>query len=145
MAQGDLTVFEEAKAYMLDGGWAVDDDIKCKILDSDVTPVESHGSTEWATYSEVGASGTYITGGTSLGEWQVFISEVGGDVTADSAINPEWAQDDNNDADARWAVVYNDTDSGDRPICFVDLGAEIDMRAGKLTVTWHTSGLFTIT
>lgn len=32
MAQGDVTVFDEAKAYMIDGGWEAADDIKCAIL-----------------------------------------------------------------------------------------------------------------
>ena len=29
MATGDVTVFDEAKAFMIDGGWEASDDIKC--------------------------------------------------------------------------------------------------------------------
>jgi len=39
MATGDVLIFDEAMAYMLDGGWEAADDIKCAILDNTVTPV----------------------------------------------------------------------------------------------------------
>ena len=38
MARGDVTVFEEALAYMIDGGWEAADDIKCAVLDNTATP-----------------------------------------------------------------------------------------------------------
>ena len=148
MAQGDLTVFEEAKAYMINGGWEAADDIKCAICDNTTTPTAadpvpsiSGGTTN---YTEVGSAGTYVAGGTSLGNLGAVVTEAGGTMTFDSATDPTWAQDVSNDTDAWWAVVYNDTDAINRAICFIELGGPVNMQAGALTVTWNGSGLFTV-
>ena len=39
----------------------------------------------------------------------------------------------------------NYTDAGKDALCYVDLGGPVDMTAGDLTITWHGSGLMTIT
>lgn len=144
MARGDFTVFEEAMAYMLDGGWEPGDDIKVAILDDSVTPTAADATPALADYTEVGTGGTYVAGGTSLGNWGNFITEAAGVVTADSGTNPTWAQDAGNDADAHWGLVYNATQAGDPAIGFLDLGGPVDMSAGPLTITWNASGLFTL-
>lgn len=144
MATGDLVVFDEAKAYMIDGGWESTDDIKCAILDNTTTPAAADTTPALADYTEVGAAGSYTAGGTSLGDLGTSVSESGGTMTFDSATNPTWSQNASNDADAYWALIYNDTQAGDPAIAFVDLGGPVDMTAGSLTVTWNASGLFTI-
>ena len=145
MAQGDITFFDEAKAYMIDGGWEAADDIKCAILDNTTTPTAADATPGLADYTEVGAAGSYTAGGTSLGNLGTAVTEAAGTMTFDSATNPSWAQNASNDTDAYWALVYNDTQVGDPALCFVDLGGPIDMTAGSLTVTWNASGIFTIT
>ena len=145
MARGDVTVFEEAKAYMIDGGWEAADDIKCAILDNTLAPTASDATPALGDYTEVGAGGTYVAGGTSLGNLGTCVTEAAGTMTFDSATNPTWAQDAGNDTDAYWALIYNDTDAGDLAIAFVDLGGPVDMTAGDLTITWNASGIFTIT
>jgi hypothetical protein len=145
MAQGDITWFEEAKAYMLDGGWEAADDIKVAILDNTTAPVAGQATPGLATYTEVGAAGTYTAGGTSLGNWGTLVSEAGGTVTIDSTTNPTWAKDASNDTDAYWALIYNDTQAGDPALAFVDLGGPVDMTAGDLTITWNASGIATLT
>jgi hypothetical protein len=149
MAQGDLTVFDEAKAYMVDGGWEAADDIKLAICDNttaptagDAVPSISGGTTN---YTEVGAAGSYTAGGTSLGNLGTLVTEAAGTMTFDSATNPTWAQNASNDTDAYWGIIYNDTDATNRAIAFVDLGGPVDMTAGDLTVTWNASGIYTIT
>jgi hypothetical protein len=144
MAAGDLTVFEEAKAYMLDGGWGTTDDIKCALITVATVPTAADATPALGDYTQVTAGGNYTAGGTSLGQWSTLITEAGGTVTFDSATNPTWAQNAGNPTNARYAVVYNDTQAGDPAICFVDLGAVVDMTAGALTITWNASGLFTI-
>lgn len=144
MAVGDITIFEEAKAYMLDGGWEAADDIKCAILDNTTTPTAADATPALGDYTQVGSAGSYTAGGTSLGTWGTLVSEAGGTVTVDSATNPTWAQNASNDTDAYWALIYNDTDAGDAAIAFVDLGGPVDMTAGSLTVTWNGSGIFTL-
>lgn len=144
MAQGDVTVFDEAKAYMIDGGWEAADDIKCAVLDNTVTPTAADATPALGDYTEVGAAGTYVAGGTSLGTLGTLVTEAAGTMTFDSATNPTWAQDPSNDTDAFWGLIYNDTDVGKLAIAFVDLGGPVDMTAGDLTITWNASGIFTI-
>lgn len=144
MARGDFVVFDEAKAYMIDGGWEAADDIKCAILDDTTTPTAGDTTPALGDYTEVGASGTYTAGGTSLGNLGTVVTEAGGTMTFDSSTNPTWAQDASNDTDAYWGLVYNDTQAGDPAIGFLDLGGPVDMTAGDLTITWNASGLFTI-
>lgn len=144
MAAGDYVTFNEARAYLIDGGWEAADDIKVAILDNTTTPTAADTTPALADYTEVGASGTYTAGGTSIGNLGTAVTQSGGTVTFDSATNPSWAQDASNDTDAYWALVYNDTQAGDPAIGFVDLGGPVDMSAGSLTITWNASGIFTI-
>ena len=145
MARGDVTVFDEAKAYMLDGGWGSNDIIKCAVLDNTATPTAAFATPALGDFTEVGDSGTYVLGGAVIGTISVCVTEAAGTMTFDSAVNPTWAQNASNDVDAYWAIVYNFTDAGKDCLCFVDLGGPVDMSAGALTVTWNASGLFTIT
>lgn len=144
MARGDVTVFDEAKAYMIDGGWEAADDIKCAILDNTATPTAADGTPALGDYTEVGVAGTYVAGGTSLGTLATLVAEAAGTMTFDSTTNPTWAQDASNDVDAWWGLIYNDTDAGKLAIAFVELDGPIDMSAGDLTLTWHVTGIFTI-
>lgn len=142
MATGDVTVFDEARAYMIDGGWEAIDDIKCAVLDNTVTPIASFATPALADFTQVGDAGSYVTGGLSLGDLGTLVSETGGKMTFDSAINPSWAQSGLNDNDAFWGLIYH-VPSG-QAIAFVVLGGPVDMSAGDLTITWNVLGIFTI-
>lgn len=142
MATGDVTVFEEAKAYMIDGGWEAADDIKCAVLDNTVTPAAADATPALADYTEVGAIGNYTAGGVSLGTLGTAVTEAGGTMKFDSATNPTWAQHASSDVDAWWGLIYHVT--SDQAIAFVELGGPVDMTAGDLTITWHANGIFTI-
>ena len=144
MATGDFIVFEEAKAYLIDGGFEAADIIKCAILDNTTPPTASFATPALSDFTEVGAAGSYTAGGISLGDLGTLVTEAGGTMKFDSSTNPTWARDGSNDVDAWWGLVYNDTDAGDRAIGFVELGGPVDMSAGSLTITWNASGLFTI-
>ena len=145
MARGDMVVFEEAKAYMIDGGWAATDDVKVAILDNTTAPTAATATPALGDFTQVGAAGTYVTGGTSLGNIGTLVTEAAGVMTFDSATNPSWAQHASNDVDAHWALIYNDTQAGDPAIAFLDLGGPVDMSGGDLTINWGASGIFTIT
>jgi len=144
MARGDVYVFNEALAYMIDGGWESADVIKCAILDNTTTPAVGDTTPALGDYTQVGTGGTYVAGGTSLGDLGTCVSQTGGTMKFDSATDPTWAQHASNDTDAYWGLIYNDTDAGDLAIAFVDLGGPVDMQAGDLTITWNASGIFTI-
>ena len=145
MARGDVTVFEEAKAIMLDGDWASTDDFYCAICDNTATPAAADGAPVIGDYTQVGNGGTYVTNGTNLGALSVLVAEAGGVMTFDSATNPTWAQDPGNDVDAWWGIIYNFTDAGKQCLAFIELDGPVDMQAGDLTITWNVSGIFTIT
>lgn len=144
MARGDLTVFDEAKAKMLEGNWASTDHFYCAICDDTATPAAATATPVIGDFTQVGDAGTYVDGGTDLGALSDLVSETDGTMTFDSTTNPTWAQDASNDTDAYWAIVYNYTDEGKDALCFIDLDGPVDMTAGDLTVTWNASGLFTI-
>lgn len=143
MALGDCVVFEEAKAYMLDGGWEAADDIKVAILDNTVAPAAGDTTPNLSDYTEVGAAGTYTAGGTSIGNYGTCVAEAAGVMTFDSGTNPTWAADGSNDTDAHWALIYHVTSGAG--IAFVDLAGPVDMSTTALTLTWNASGIFTIT
>ena len=144
MATGDVVVFDEAKAKMLDGNWASTDNFYLAIMDNTTAPTAADTTPVFGDYTEVGAAGSYTANGTDLGALSVLVSEAGGTMTFDSGTNPTWAQNGSNDVDAWWGIVYNFTDAGKDAVCFVELGGPVDMSAGALTVTWHASGIFTI-
>jgi len=144
MAQGDVTIFEEALAKMLEGDWASADHFYCAILDNTATPAADTATPVLGDFTEVGDSGTYVAGGTDLGPLSDLVSEAAGTMTFDSSTNPTWAQDASNDTDAYWGLIYNYTDAGKDAVAFVDLDGPVDMTAGDLTITWNASGIFTI-
>lgn len=145
MARGDVVVFNESKAYLIEGGWEAADDIKVAICDNTTTPTAATATPALGDFTQVGTAGSYVAGGTSLGNIGTLTTQAGGTVTFDSATNPSWAQHASNDTDAYWGIIYNDTDAGDLAIAYVDLGGPVDMSAGSLTITWNVSGIFTLT
>ncbi len=144
MAVGDIKVFDEAREYLLDGGFETADDIKVAILDNTTTPVVAFATPSLSDFTEVGTAGIYVAGGLSLGTLGSMVTEAAGLMTFDSATNPNWAEDGSNDTDAWWGLIYNDTDAGDRAIAFVELDGPVDMSAGFLKINWPTAGIFTI-
>jgi len=145
MATGDLIVFDEAKAKMLAGDWASTDVFYLAIMDNTTIPTAATATPVFGDFTEVGAAGSYVANGTSLGALSTLVSEAAGVMTFDSTVNPTWAQNASNDVDAYWGIVYNFTDAGKDALCFIELGGPVDMSAGALTVTWGAGGLFTIT
>lgn len=144
MAQGDVTVFDEAKAKMIEGDWASTDVFYLAIMDNTTTPTAATATPVFGDFTEVGAAGSYTANGTSLGALSTLVTEAAGTMTFDSTVNPTWAQNASNDVDAYWGIIYNFTDAGKDALAFVDLGGPVDMTAGDLTVTWNASGIFTI-
>jgi len=145
MATGDITWFNEARTLDYFAGWAGTDTIKVAILDNTVAPTASTATPALGDFTQVGTGGTYVSGGTSLGDWATVWSQSGGTGTMDSTTNPTWAQDASNDTDAYWGLIYNNTQAGNPAIAFVDLGGPVNMATGSLTITWNASGIATLT
>lgn len=150
MAQGDIVVFEEAKAYLLDGDFASTDTIYLALITSAVTPTAADavpGMTTGATtiYTEVTAGGNYAGKGEALDTIANMVTESGGTMTFDdTGATVQWLQNAGNPTNARYGIIYNNSDSAQRAIAYLDLGSTVDLTAGDLTITWNASGIFTI-
>jgi len=147
MARGDLTVFEEAKGYMLDGGWEAADEIWIGLVSSvpvvsDAVPAYAAGGT--TNYTACATGGEYAAGGLLLDTWGNMCVEAGGTLTFDdTGASVTWASDAANPTNADHAVIYNDTQAN-YCIAMIDLDGPVNMTLGDLTITWNASGIFTI-
>lgn len=137
-------MFNEARAYMIDGDWASTDAIYCALITNATVPTAADLTPALGDYTELTAGGNYATGGVSLGTLANFVSQAGGTVTFDSATNPSWLQDAANPTNCYYAIVYNNTQAGDPAWFYVDMGGPVDMTGGDTSITWNASGLGTI-
>ena len=149
MARGDLTVFEEAKAYIIDGGWEAADQIWVGLVTnvpavvvSDAVPAYGAGGT--TNYTAIATAGNYAAGGELLDTLGNMVVEAAGVMTFDdTGASVTWAQHASNPQTAMFAIVYHYTSK--LAIAMITLAGPIDMQAGDLTITWNASGIFTIT
>ncbi len=149
MAQGDVTVFNQAIYELGIGDWNLDTDtIKVALIDSTQTPAATSSDPRWGagggtnfSTDEVTAGGNYTAGGEDISATWTGTS---GTSTFDGTDISAWTQNASNPTDARWAIIYDDTDSENKCIAYVDLGSVFDMTTGDLNVNWNASGIFTI-
>ena len=106
MAAGDIVWFEEARTLAYFAGWAGTDSIKVAILDNTTAPTAATATPALADFTQVGAAGTYTTGGDVLDTWANMWSEAAGTGTFDdTGANVTRAQHASNDVDAYWALI----------------------------------------
>ena len=149
MARGDLTVFEEAKAYLIDGGWESADQIWIGLVTdspavtaASAVPAYAAGGT--TNFTAIATAGNYAAGGLLLATLGNMVTEAAGVMTFDDTdASVSWAQHASNPQTAMFAVVYHYTTG--LCIAMVNLAGTIDMQAGDLTITWSANGIFTIT
>lgn len=141
MAAGDVTVFNEAKAYMIDGGWASSDNIAIDLVLATSTPTAADVAPDISDYNLA----TSTEGEQVLNTLANCVTEASGTMTFDDTdASVVWAQGGGNSTTCRWAVAFNTTQVGNNALFFVDLGANRDLTAGSITITWNASGIFTI-
>ena len=148
MATGDITVFEEAKAYLLDGGWEPADEIwiglvtNSPAVSADATiPAYAAGGT--TNFTAIATAGEYAAGGLLLDTYGNMVAEAAGVMTFnDTGASVSWAKNGASPQTAVWGIVYHNTTG--LAIAMIELGGPIDMQAGDLTITWNASGIFTI-
>ena len=58
MARGDVVVFNESKAYLIEGGWEAADDIKVAICDNTTTPTAATTTPALGDFTQVGTAGS---------------------------------------------------------------------------------------
>ena len=148
MAQGDLTIFQE---YLGSLGLAEfnlnTDTYKLGIVTSTNAPITGDADPGWSASRSTDFSATQVTPGGNYADGGPDItntySEAGGTATFDGA-DITILQNASNPTNARWGIIYNDTDSDKKAMLFVDLGSDFNMTTGDLVFTWNASGLKTI-
>ena len=142
MAQGTLTVFNEAKqnlSGLLDLSSATD--FSCMLITT--LPTAEDLTPDSADYTEVTGTG-YTAGGIALATtWD----ESAGTVTFDSSVNPSWAQNGAGPTNVVAALIYSETAVGEDALAFVDLTVDggttaLSMQSGSITVNFNAAGLF---
>lgn len=148
MAAGDVTWFYQAK---VDLGLKIHnldtDTIKLGLITSAVTPTETDaaphwggtGTTNFAT-NQVTPGGNYASGGPDISATYAGASPNAKFDATDVSI----AQDASNPTNARWGIIYNDTDTNKRALAFVDLGSARDLTTGAFSIAWNASGIATL-
>lgn len=154
MAAGDMHVFDDHLLQMGNEQHDLNasDTIKMALVTNTSPPVETSadphfggtGTTDLSA-NEIAATGAYVAGGVTLANFS--LTESAGTVTADAddPASPTWAQNGSSPTNARWAVIYNNTDTRKGCIAYIDLGAVIDMSAGDLTIAFGAGGIYTST
>lgn len=143
MAAGDITVFDQFgvdlgnKIMDLDG-----DTYKFALIDNTLAPTDADaaphfggtGTTDEST-NEVTPGGNYSAGGVTMGS--LAFSNSGGTVSWNAA-KITIAQHASNPTNARYAVIYNDTDANKRCVCFADLGSVLDLSVGPFEFRFNS-------
>ena len=135
MAAGGVTIFHQAKVDFGNKVFDFDSDtFKLGLVTSSVTPAATDagphfggtGTTNYAS-NEVSAGGNYSAGGITLAN--LSFSNSGGTVSwkADKA---SLAYNASNPTNARWGIIYDNTDANKRAVGFIDLGEVLDLSKG---------------
>lgn len=144
MAAGDVTVFDIAKQYILDGTIDLSADTLKLMLVSNASITANTATPQKTDFTEVITTGTSYTGPITMTK---AVSDNGGtgakfDFTNDINL----AQDGSGPTNIRYGVVYAEEATNDEALCFVDIGAgsDVSLVDGSLTITWASTGIFTI-
>lgn len=149
MAQGDIIIFDQFLKDLSDKLHDLDTDtFKLALVNSTTTPATTTADPRWGSggttnfdTNEVTAGGNYTAEGVTL--TSVTNTLTGGKAVWDAA-DVSFAQNASNPTNARWAIVYNNSDAGKRCVLAVDLGSVFDMTTGDLSITWNASGIFDV-
>lgn len=144
MATGNITPYYSFKDKLLDG--LIDFDghsFKVALFTSSYSPAVATDA-EMADISANEVSGTgYTTGGAALNN--VTTTPSGATTTVD-ADDVQWS---GASFTAKYAVIYDDTVSGDPLIAYLDLdtsaAAGVTVSTGTLEIRWNASGILTLT
>lgn len=144
MAQGTVTVFDEAKLALLNGTHDLDTHtFKVMLINDTTVPTAATATPVKADFTEVSGS-NYTAGGESL---TVSLTEAAGTVTFDFTNDITWTQHASGPTDIEYAIVYNDTAASDDAIAFIDMTTDagvtpLSLADGDIKITWNANGLF---
>lgn len=139
-----ITLYNHTAKLFADGSNAAADTYKVKLY-SALTPSAAH-----TTLASVDGAGTEATAGTGYTAGGQALSGVSvtttttNDATFD-ATDVTWTASGGT-ISAAYAVIYNDTDTNDPPLAYIDFGATETAGSGTdFVITWNASGIFTFT
>jgi len=115
---------------------------RCKTMltTSTYSPVQDTHKVYTDVTNEVANGNGYTTTGAAMGT---------GTITGPTTRVVTWDAPDvtwsTSTITARRSVTYDDIDSTDRLICWLDFGADVPSGGGDFKITWAAGGIFTIT
>lgn len=145
MANGDIKWFAQAlhdlgnKIHDLDA-----DDLRVGFITSAVTPALGDAAPHWGGTGTTNFNTSEVTaGGNYPAEGYVLVSvswSVVSNVPTLRATDISIAQHASNPTNARWGILYNNTDTNKRAIGFLDFGSARDLTAGAFTFNFGGAG-----
>lgn len=137
-----ISLYNHTAKLFADGSNAVGDTYKVKLLtaatfDASHTTLAATGGTE-----TTGANG-YTTGGQALAN--VAVTTVTTNDAKFDADDLTWSASGGS-ISASYAIIYNDTDTNDPPLAFIDFdGSQSAGDGTDFKIVWNASGIFTFT
>lgn len=149
MASGDIVAFDQFLVDVQEKLHDLENDtFKVGLITSAVTPSATTADPRWGaggttnfSSNQVTPGGNYSTGGPTIANNTMSLS--GGAAVWDGD-DISITQNASNPTNARWGIIYNDTDAGKRATHYVDLGSDRDLSAGNFTITWNASGIHSL-
>lgn len=135
--------------------WAVDvmagqhdhtgDDFRIGVIDAVVTPIEGAVNPRWGAgggvnYSanEVAPGGSYAAGGMPITNPSVNLVATVAVFDGDDVLLPETV---GNPPDARWGIIYNNSNANKRCVGFIDFGGVVDLSGDDFAINWGLAGI----
>lgn len=150
MAQGDIVFFDQWLVDVQEGLHDHENDTFKVGLITAISPEPAAtttdprwgagGTTNYSSSEVTVASpeGNYSAGGPAIGNPTVTLSGGAGVFDGDDISITQHAS---NPTNARWGIIYNDTDAGKRCVGYLDLGSVVDLTAGDFSIAWNATGI----
>lgn len=135
-------IYNSFKRDIMNGSIDLDTDtIKCMLVTSSYTPVNTHDKRDDVT-NEVSGAG-YTTGGATLASVTVSVDNTDDEGVFDAA-DTAWTS---STITARGAVLYKSrggASSADELIAYIDFGSDQISTSGTFTIQWNAEGILNL-
>ncbi len=137
-----ISLYDHTSAKFADGSFAVGDTYKVMLCTS-ATFTAANATLASITKTEVANGNGYTTGGVAL--TNVAVSTVTTNDAKFDADDATWTASGGS-ITASYAILYNDTDTNDPPVAFIDLdGSKTATDGTDFVLVWNASGIVTFT
>lgn len=143
MAQGDITVFDEAIKNIGNNSIDLSNTSGFSIMLITTLPTANDATPDTSDYTEV--SGTGYAAVSLTTSWV----EAAGVSTFDSSVNPSWAQNAGGPTNVVAALIYRTAAGAEDALCFIDLTTDggataISLVDAPINIDFSASGIFTV-